>query len=204
MKKRLNYFYIDGEFGGDQDWFSNYMMNKGGCAAATACDSCIYLAREWGLKHLYPFDAGRLSRGDYVAFSQIMKPYISPRPGGVTKLSSYMDGLREYASAQGIDIPMEGISGNCDYEMARRAVKTQIDAGLPVPYLLLSHQDRELLEDFIWHWFLLVGYEETESDFLVTTATYGEAADFSLHKLWDTGCEQKGGIILYRITGECV
>ena len=199
MRKRLNYFEIDGEFGGNQDWFSNYMMNKGGCAAATACDSCIYLAREKGLRQLYPFDPERLTRGDYVAFSQIMKPYLTPRPGGVTQLSSYMGGLEEYAQAQGVKLSMMGISGNCRYEFAREAIKIQLEHGLPVPYLLLSHKDRERFEDFIWHWFLLVGYEERAEEFIVTTATYGEAVDFPLRSLWKTGCEQKGGIILYRL-----
>ena len=46
MKKQLDYFEIEGEFGGNQDWFTNVVMHIGGCAAATACDSCIYFARE--------------------------------------------------------------------------------------------------------------------------------------------------------------
>ena len=202
MKKQLNYFYIDGGVGGNQDWFGNYMMNKGGCAAATACDSCVYLAREWGIKRLYPFAPDRMTRGDYVAFSQIMKPYISPRPGGVTKLSAYMDGLREYAEAQNINIPMEGISGNCDVRMAEHTIRTQIDCGLPVPFLLLSHQDRERFGDFIWHWFLLIGYEETKEEFFVTAATYGEATRLPLHSLWNTGCDPKGGLIRYGLPSE--
>ena len=54
MKKELDYFMIDGEFGGNQDWFTNIVMNVGGCGAATACDSCIYLAKYRGMKELYP------------------------------------------------------------------------------------------------------------------------------------------------------
>ncbi len=42
---------IDGEFGGNQDWFTNIVMNVGGCGAATACDSCIYLAKYKGMKN---------------------------------------------------------------------------------------------------------------------------------------------------------
>ena len=30
MKKELDYFMIDGEFGGNQDWFTNIVMNVGG------------------------------------------------------------------------------------------------------------------------------------------------------------------------------
>ena len=44
---------------------------------------------------------------------------------------------------------------------------------MPVPYLLLKHKD-PLLKDFVWHWFLLVGYEDFEDTFMVKTVTYGE------------------------------
>ena len=49
MKKELEYFTIDDEFGGNQDWFTNIVMNIGGCGAATACDSCIYFAKYMGI-----------------------------------------------------------------------------------------------------------------------------------------------------------
>ena len=45
MKQILDYFMIDGEVGGNQDWFRNVVMHIGGCAAATACDCCIYFAK---------------------------------------------------------------------------------------------------------------------------------------------------------------
>lgn len=54
MKKELEYFAIEGAFGGNQDWFSNVVMNMGGCAAATACDSCIYFANIWECVHCIP------------------------------------------------------------------------------------------------------------------------------------------------------
>ena len=62
MKQILDYFMIDGEVGGNQDWFRNVVMHIGGCAAATACDCCIYFAKYKGKKNLYPFDAENLSR----------------------------------------------------------------------------------------------------------------------------------------------
>lgn len=43
MERHLDYFKIEGEYGGNQDWFTNIVMHIGGCGAATACDSCIYL-----------------------------------------------------------------------------------------------------------------------------------------------------------------
>ena len=43
-----------------------------------------------------------------------------------------------------------------------------------------------------------MGYEEKEDDLEIVTATYGEAARISLRELWDTGHEEKGGLILYK------
>lgn len=41
-KKELKYFTIEDSFGGNQDWFTDPMMNRGGCGAVTACDTCMY------------------------------------------------------------------------------------------------------------------------------------------------------------------
>ena len=64
MKQILDYFMIDGEVGGNQDWFRNVVMHIGGCAAATACDFCIYFAKYKGKQNLYPVDAEKLSKED--------------------------------------------------------------------------------------------------------------------------------------------
>ena len=85
-------------------------------------------------------------------------------------------------------------------EEAREAVIRQIDSDSPIPYLMLKHQNKNgHLEDYIWHWFILAGYEETEDDLMVKAVSYGEYKWFSLKELWDTGYDKKGGMILYHI-----
>lgn len=203
MKKELTYFEIDGCVGGNQEWFTNVVMYMGGCAAATACDSCIYFAKEYGMKGLYPYDTERLSREDYVRFGQRMKPYIRPRVGGVKRLEWYMDGLsryiedaeREHRKKYGIRI--EKFSGERPFGQAAKMVETQLESGFPVPYLMLKHRDVERFRDFIWHWFLLIGCEGAGERMTVTAATYGEAVKLPFYQLWNTGCEEKGGMILY-------
>ncbi|MBU3877124.1 hypothetical protein HGO97_015040 [Faecalicatena sp. AGMB00832] len=195
MKKMLDYFTIDGEIGGNQDWFRNVVMHVGGCAAATACDCCIYFALHQGQTHLYPYDAHHLEKEDYIQFSMKMKPYIRPRAGGVKKLEMFIDGFSNYLRDVGDhSLKMEGFSGEDTDTKASALIKAQIDAGFPVPYLMLRHTNPEY-KDFVWHWFLCYGYEEKEDDFLITVATYGEATTFSLKDLWNTGYEEKGGLI---------
>ena len=62
MNKVLDYFSIEGAVGGSQEWFRNVVMYIGGCAAATACDCCIYLALYRGMAKLYPYDVHKLTK----------------------------------------------------------------------------------------------------------------------------------------------
>lgn len=204
----LEYFTIDGEIGGNQDWFTNIVMRIGGCAAAAACDSSIYFAERMGMEYLYPYDIHALNKEDYKKFSQKMKPYIRPRRGGVSKLEWYVEGYGAYirdveaSTRHACPVRMDCVPGNCMYDEAAAGICRQIEKGLPVPYLLLKHQNTERYRDFIWHWFMLIGCEEQEDDMLVTAATYGEKAVFSLRDLWNTGHEEKGGYIRYSLETE--
>ena len=205
MKKELDYFTIEGCYGGNQDWFTNIVMNVGGCGAATACDSCIYLAKYKGMKKLYPFDLEQMDKEAYKKFSQIMKPYIRPRVQGVKKPEWYIEGLAKYISdvneKYGTDyqIDMEKFDGTGTAEEAEKIICEQIDKGLPVPYLMLRHLNVEKYKDFIWHWFLVVGYEKNEQGMGIDVATYGEKVRLDLMELWKTGCEEKGGIVIYEL-----
>lgn len=195
MKRILPYFTIDGAVGGSQDWFTNVVMHIGGCAAATACDSCIYLALRRGMEHLYPYNIHELDRKSYVDFSMKMKPYLRPRVNGVNRLYMFREGFSRYLEDIGEkNLKMEELSGDESPEAAEQFVREHIDAGMPVPYLMLRHR-KAYYKDFVWHWFLCYGYEERQDGMWIRVATYGEASEFSLRDLWDTGYEEKGGMI---------
>ena len=194
-KKILDYFTIEGTPGGNQDWLIEWDMNRGGCAAVTACDLCMLLSRQDRFRKLYPFDPDNISRDDFIKFSAIMKPFLYPRYHGVDFLETYICGLKDYMqSVNSNDLIIEGLSGNVSYEILAQAIMNQIDDNFPVPFLLLNHYDPEL-DDFNWHWFNLAGYEETENDLNVMTVTYGEYKWFGLRRLCDTHHSRKGGII---------
>ncbi len=195
MKRELEYFSIDGAVGGNQEWFKNVVMYIGGCAAATACDCCIYLALRMGMTQLYPFDIRHLTRQDYIDFSMKMKPYLRPRVNGVNKLYMFTDGFGKYLSDAGERrLRMEELPGTCSYRQAEEFIRQHIDSGYPVPYLMLRHK-KARYKDFVWHWFLCYGYEQREDGLWVTVATYGEKSVFPLRELWDTGYEERGGLI---------
>lgn len=197
MKNELPYFYVDTAYGGNQSWFRDPMMKLGGCAAVTACDACIYLSKYAGMQHLYPYDAQCVSREDYIAFSKIMKPYLRPRWQGVDTLDIYTEGFGRYlANCEEQSLQMERFSGTAELIEARKCVKAQIDAGYPIPYLMLKHKN-PALDDYIWHWFLVTGYDHAINSFLVKTVTYGEQVWMDFDELWNTGYARRGGLILF-------
>ena len=200
-KKELEYFFVEESYGGNQDLFTDVTMRDGGCGAIAACESCIYFARTNDMRNLYQHPLQEISWNEYHDFAYIMKHYLCPRPNGIDTLELFMEGFGEYLKdVKDTRLQMEGFHGTHTYEEAVQAVKTQIDAACPIPYLMLKHKNEKgALEDYIWHWFILAGYEITEDDLLVKAVSYGEYKWFSLSEMWDTGYDKKGGMILYHI-----
>ena len=232
MRQELAHYNIDEALGGSQEWFVDPFMKLGGCGAVTACDTCIWLAREVeGAEWLYPFDPAKIAKADFLHFGKMMKPYLRPRAGGINRLELFMRGFGAYlrgreemvrqaeageeAKAGCNDVLSRGrkilrMSGFSGHESADRAwdeLVRKINEGFPVPMLMLRHQNPEL-KDLVWHWFLLIGYSDEEgaageaaekkAGRKVKVVTYGETAWIDFDRLWDTGYEQKGGLILYR------
>lgn len=199
MKRELEHFMIGSSYGGNQDWFRTFMMRIGGCGAETACDSSLYFALYKGVENIYPFDADDLTREEYVDFAHMMEKYLWPRMSGIDKLEIYVNGYAQYLRDRGITaIRMRTLDGSEPYEKAAETVKAQIEEGCPIPALTLNHRDRSL-KDYVWHWYLINGYDEKDGTMMVKTVTYSGFQWLDLRKLWDTGYEKKGGLVLYSV-----
>lgn len=196
MKKELDYFRIGDSLGGDQDWFTDRWMHLGGCAAVTACDCCILLERKGLAGGLYPYELRALSRQAYVDFGMLMKPFLRPRWGGVDRPEIYADGMREYLRSVGnTELRVEALGDGEDDRAAMDTIRRQIDCGFPVPFLLLRHPDKRF-EEYLWHWFVLAGYEDGEEP-LVRAVTYGADEYLPFRALWNSGLKNNCGIILF-------
>lgn len=199
--RELDYFHIGDSIGGNQEWFKEPMMKLGGCAAETACDCSIWFDMHFNRK-LYPFDLEHLTRKDYRAFGTIMKPYLHPRIRGIDKLDIYTEGFGAFLRDHGVtDIQMDTLSGTAPEEVAFRRIKEQIDRNIPVPILTLKHKDPKF-DDFVWHWYILSGYDDASG--MVRTVTYSEELWVNFSRLWNTGFEERGGLILFRNVGNVI
>lgn len=195
-RKELGFFLVDGKYyGGDQNWHSHMMMNRGGCSAVTACETCIYLAKSNSrLRALYPYDPQNVTKQDFLRFFELMFRYVYPGIGGLTSIKKFSRMLGKYIATTGVDVDIACLAGNEPYTKAGQFVKEAIDAQLPVMYLLLLHSDKKYNE-FEWHWFTLTGYEQSACGLQVDFATWGKKHRFALPEMWKTNKIQRGGMV---------
>ena len=200
MKKELPHFAVGSDYGGSQDWCTELWMNIGGCAAVTACDSSIFFMLHKGRRELYPYALADISRKDYVDFTDIMKPYLYPREGGVDRLEIYTDGFGRFLRDRGENaISMSPWPGEHDLSETKDTVKKQIDDGWLIPVLTLQHMHPSMRE-YVWHWYLLNGYDEQGERFFVKAVTFGAWQWLDFGVLWNTGFDRKGGLVLYGLS----
>lgn len=202
MKRELPHFTVGSAYGGSQEWCTELWMYIGGCAAVAACDSSIYFMLRKGRRELYPYALSDISRRDYIDFTDMMKPYLYPRQGGVDRLDIYMDGFGQFLRDHGErEIAMSPWPGERSFSETKDAVRKQIDGGWLIPALTLLHIHPSM-QEYVWHWYLLNGYDEQGGTFLVKAVTFGAWRWLDFKVLWDTGFERKGGLVLYRMSSE--
>lgn len=69
-----------------------------------------------------------------IAFTNVAKPYLRPRWGGIDRLDMYIDGMGQFLSDRGDDdITMGSWSGDKTADETEDVIKAQIDAGWPIP-----------------------------------------------------------------------
>ena len=197
MKHELPYFYIGSAYGGNQDWLTDRMMNLGGCAAVTACDSSIYFTRYKDAQGLYPYETEDVAKKDYIAFTNVMKPYLRPRWGGIDRLDMYIDGMGQFLSDRGDDdITMDPWSGDKTADETKDVIKAQIDAGWPIPPPGAASQQPELQ-------ILRLALVLTDGLHRIRRRLHGQSRHLRflalarLRRPVEYGAPQKGGLILY-------
>ncbi len=199
-RKTIDYIKIENGLGGNQSWFIDWWMRIGGCAAVTASDSSIFFQKNFG-KKLYPFDENNLSKKDFLKFAKKMKPYLRPRVSGINRLDIYVDGYQKFLHDCGEDgIVVSPFYNDQKVELAIEKIKQQVDRNIPIPYLLLLHKN-PAFKFYTWHWFILAGYQEDGDRFLVRAITYGSERWLDFRSLWDTGYDDRSGMILFGIDG---
>lgn len=196
-RKELPYFRAGGAYGGVQDWYGTWLERAGGCGCTTAADVSIYFKKYFGRDRLYSGDADHISKEDYVALANRIMPYLHPRFTGIDTLKLYTDGFEEYLADIGEKaVTLRTLDGHASAQEAAKAVEAQIDQGLPMAMLVLRHRNPRF-NFYVWHWFILNGYEKRGQEFRVKATTYGTFRWLDFYALWNTGYERKGGLVFF-------
>ncbi len=200
MRKETAYFNIGSSYGSSQQWMTDPSMNLGGCGAIAACDMCIYLAMYKGRREVCPLHRLPPTRREYIDFASQMKPYLSPRMSGIRDTSTFIDGAEAWLRDRSCsDIQLSAVEGCRPSGEAWNAIRESIDDDMPLCCLMLKHTDREF-DFFRWHWFIVNGYDDSNRR-KIKTATYSRARWLDFDRLWDTGYEDKGGLVFWKIPG---
>ncbi len=196
IKKELSHFHVENNYGSNQHQIKDPIMRFAGCAAITACDCCLYFDREFGTG-LFPNHGEIITQKEFQEDLKEMKRYLHPGFRGVTRLSMFTDAMAKFMADKGCGgITAAALEGHLSEKEAEKCIIHQIDADLPVPCLVLDHKTF-YHDDYVWHWFLLNGYDRSGRVFRVKAVSYGTWKWFTLSDLWNTGCEKKGGLILF-------
>ena len=196
MKTELDFIKINGYYGGDQHWYPDMFMRMAGCSAVCASEACAYLALHFPhLRKLYPYDPENITKEEFIRFMITMFKYVTPGFMGMRSIKRFKRCFTEYANAADADVRLTLLDGEADEAAAKEFVTRGLDAGYCVLNLLLTHKDSEL-DELTWHWFTLTGYEKTGDDMRVDFATWGKKHTLDFSRLWNTGTQSRGGMVI--------
>ena len=152
-------------YGGSQDWFPDGWKRMSGCGATAGAGAAAVLGLFDGVvgsgKHGEDPDAGialdRFPKDAYVDLMLEMFSRMTPKMMGYPYAGKWGRAFRTYAAEHGAHIEADVYDHWTDWKEAFAFVREHIDAGVPVPMLVLYHRAPEM-QDEIWHWILVTGY----------------------------------------------
>jgi len=189
--KELAFLTVNGAYGGNQYQFRHPIMNRGGCSTVCGCHAAALLAlKDTERAELYPYKGLEVTQAEFTKFADRMYRYIAPGFRGMSETRLFEKGFEKYATAHGVEVKFESLQGDASFEEARSMIHRYIDAGISIQYLLLRHTN-PLFDEIEWHWFTITGYQGDE----IIYSTWGEKRTADLKLLWETGHQEKGGIL---------
>jgi len=196
MKQEIPFLDISGKYGGNQYVFTHLLMKRGGCSTICACHASILLAcQDPSRADLSPIRQLTMRQSEFDAFAADMFRFVYPGERGVPATDLFAQAYLAYAREKGVPVRIEQLQGSESYAAAEAFIRRMIDDGYTVQYLLLRHQSPSL-QQIQWHWFTVTGYDDHDGQgFDILFSTFGQRQVASLSLLWDTGMEEKGGLL---------
>ena len=178
-------------FGGDQHWYKAKWHSLSGCGPTVAATILAHLAEHIpSCRALYKYGFP-LQKAEFVKHMGEVREYVKPGVKGLTSKTYFACEARRFAESRGVKLETHLINKSLTAEEAFERVKKSIDMGFPPALLILKNPAPEL-EEFTWHWMVVIGYKK---DMQIVMTTWGEIFDLDFNKVWNHSGNNSSGLV---------
>jgi hypothetical protein len=178
-------------FGGDQHWYKAKWHSLSGCGPTVAATILAHMAEsDPYCRPLYGYDFP-MQKTDFIEHMQEVREYVKPGVKGLTSKAFFACEAKRFAESRGVTLKTNIINRDFSAEEAYERIKTAIDNGYPPALLILKNPAPEL-EEFTWHWMVVIGYKENMQ---IIMTTWGKIFDLDFRKVWNQEGKNSSGLV---------
>ena len=178
-------------FGGDQHWYKARWHSVSGCGPTTAATILAHLAEHIPYcRALYNYGFP-LEKAEFIKHMDEVREYVMPGVKGLTSKTFFACETRRFAESRGVTLETHIINKSLNAGEAFKKIKESIDMGFPLALLILKNPAPEL-EEFTWHWMVVIGYKE---DMQIVMTTWGKIFDLDFNKVWNHERKNSSGLV---------
>ena len=178
-------------FGGDQHWYKAKWHSLSGCGPTAAATILADLAEKApSCRALYKYGFP-LQKADFIKHMDEVREYVMPGVKGLTSKTFFACETRRFAESRGVTLKTHIINKSFSLEEAYEKIKESIDLDFPLALLILRNPAPEL-EEFTWHWMVVIGYKENMH---IVMTTWGKIFDIDFKKVWNHECKNSSGMV---------
>ena len=178
-------------FGGDQHWYKAKWHSLSGCGPTVAATILAHIAENTpSCRTLYRYDFP-LQKEDFVRHMEQVREYVKPGMKGLTSKTFFACETRRFAADRGVILKTHILNKSFSANEAYDRIKQSIDGGYPLALLILKNPAPEL-EEFTWHWMIIIGYKENMQ---IVMTTWGKIFDLDFEKVWNHTGKNSSGIV---------
>ncbi len=178
-------------FSGDQHWYKAKWHSLSGCGPTAAATILAHIAEHAkGCRPLYSYDFP-LKKTDFIKHMGEVREYVKPGINGLTSKTYFACEVRRFAESRNVTISTKLINKNYSTQEAFEKIKQSINNGFPLALLILRNPNREL-EEFTWHWMVIIGYKD---DNKIIMTTWDKIFDLDFDKVWNHTKKNSAGLV---------
>lgn len=167
-------------YGGNQEWFTEEISKKYGCAAVSASNLLAFLRLEKNKESLYPYPD--FNKDNFLEYMREVIKWVKPREKvGVLNPKEFIKGVCDFGKSRGLAIEYKAIYFNVSFYKFCSFIKDALEDNKPIAILMLRN---EALKEFDWHWMTITKFSRYGNKLSINVSTWGEKRILDLEKVY--------------------